>query len=183
MESYNHYTISVSQMKKLNTLVRLRPFIPTTELFTSHDFAASSRSFINGEEFISEKSRSQRSPSIFAPWPSLSGRIDPTGNAPYQVGNVKSFICHQVSFEHEEGVKTINTLLAFVQWYEQHPRRNHFHHSTIVCGTLFRTISNANFIPVSRIMGHCTTLTTRYQYDYGQDCIIIAVPSSHFISS
>ena len=138
---------------------------------------------INGEEFISEKSRSQRSPSIFAHWPSLSGRIDTTGNAPYQVGNVKSFICHQVSFEHDEGVKTINALLAFVQWYKQHPRRNHFHHSIIVCRTLFRTISNASFIPVSRIMGRCTTLKTRYQFDFGQDCIIIAVPSIHFISS
>ena len=133
---------------------------------------------INGEEYISEKSRFQRSPTIFAHWPLLTGKIDTTGDAPCQIGNVQSFISHQVTFEHEGSCRSVTTLLAHIKWYEEHPRRNHFHHSIIVCGTLFCPMSNASFIPVSRIMGRCTTLKTRYQFDYGQDCITIAVPTS-----
>ena len=135
---------------------------------------------INGEEYVSIKSRSQRSSAIFAYWPSLRGDIDTTGNAPYQIGNVQSFIRHQVTFENDEGCQTVTTLLAHIKWYEDHPRRDHFTSSIIVCGTLFRPMSNASFIPVSRILGHCTTLKTRYQFDYGQDCIMIVIPS--FIS-
>ena len=56
---------------------------------------------INGEEYISEKSRSQRSPTIFAHWLSLTGNIDTTGDAPYQIGNVLSFVRHQVTLEDD----------------------------------------------------------------------------------
>ena len=133
---------------------------------------------INGEEYISEKSRSQRSPTIFAHWPSMTGRIDTTGDAPYQIGNVQSFLCHQVTFENEGSSQSVTALLALVKWYEEHPRRNSFHRSIIVCGTLFRPMCNASFIPVARIMGRCTTCKTHYQFDYGQDRITIAVPSS-----
>ena len=138
---------------------------------------------INGEEYISVKSRSQRSSAIFAYWPSLRGDIDTTGNAPYQIGNVQSFIRHHVTLENDEGCQTITTtLLALIKWYEDHPRRDHFTSSVIVCGTLFRPMSNASFIPVSRFLGRCTTLKTRYQFEYGQDCIIIAIPCPSFIA-
>ena len=118
------------------------------------------------------KSRSERSPTIFAHWP---GSIDTTGSAPYGIANVQSFFRHQVILKHEEKHHTVTTLLAHVKWFEEHPRR---HHSVVVCGTLFRAMSNANYISVSRILGRCTTLKTRYQY-YGQDCVTIAVPSIH----
>ena len=72
-------------------------------------------------KWFSVKSRSQRSSAY---WPSLRGDINTTGNAPYGVGNVQSFIRHQV------------TLLALIKWYEDHPRRDHFTSAIIVCGTL-----------------------------------------------
>lgn len=134
---------------------------------------------VSGIEYISEKSRSQRSPTIYAHWQSLTGNIDTTGDAPYRVGNLLSFFRHKVTLENEVGVKTsVTALLAHVKWYEEHPRRDFFHHSIIVCGTLFRPMSSGSFIPSSRIMGRCTTIKTRYQFDYGQDYITIAVPSA-----
>ena len=132
---------------------------------------------INGDEYISEKSRSKKSPTIFARWSSLVSNVDTTGDAPYQIGNVVSFLCHQITLNTETGVKSVTTLLAYVKWYEEHPKRNSFHHSIIVCGTHFHTLCNASFIPVARIMGHCTTIKTRYQFDYGQDHVTFAVPS------
>ena len=131
---------------------------------------------INGDEYISEKSRSQKSPTIFAHWSSLVSNVDTTGDAPYQIGNV-SFLRNQITLNTETGVKSVTTLLVYVKWYEEHPKRNSFHHSIIVCGTHFHTLCNASFIPVARIMGHCTTIKTRYQFDYGQDHVTIAVPS------
>ena len=68
---------------------------------------------INGVEYISEKSRFQRSP-IFAHWPSLTRNIDTTGDAPYQIGNVLSFFRHMVTLENETGAKSVTTLLAHV---------------------------------------------------------------------
>ena len=92
---------------------------------------------INGEENVSEKSRSQRSPTIFAHWPSMAGRIDTTGDAPYQIGNVQSFLRHQVSFGNKGSCQSVTALLALVKWYEeQHPRRNNFHRSIIVWNTV-----------------------------------------------
>ena len=105
---------------------------------------------VNGDQYISEKSRSQKSPTIFAHWPSLVGNIDTTGDAPYQIGNVVSFLRHQITLDTETGVNTITTLLAYVKWYENHPKRNFFHHSIIVSGTHFQTLCNASFVPVAR---------------------------------
>ena len=132
---------------------------------------------INGQEYISEKCRSQRSPTVFAHWLTPIGNIDTLGDAPYQIGNVLSFVRHQVTVEHEGQVGCITTLLAHMKWYEEHPKRHHFHCSIVVCGTLFRTMCQASFIPVARIMGHCTTVKICYQFDYGQDYITIAVPT------
>ena len=83
---------------------------------------------INGEEYISVKSRSQRSSAIFAYWPSLRGDIDTTGNTPYQIGNVQSFIRHHVTLENDEGCQTITTtLLALIKWYEEPSKTRPFH--------------------------------------------------------
>ena len=132
---------------------------------------------INGDEYISVKSRSQRSAAVIAHWPSLTGTIDTMGEAPCRIGNVQSFIRHQITFDGVGSSSSMVTMLARIKWFENHPRRDHFYRSVIVCGTMFCAESSSTFIPVSRIMGRCTTLKTRYHFDYGQDCIMIAIPS------
>ena len=54
---------------------------------------------INGEEYISVKSRSQRSATVIAHWPSLNRTIDTMGEAPCKIGNVQSFIHHQITLD------------------------------------------------------------------------------------
>ena len=66
---------------------------------------------INGEEYISVKSRSQRSAAIIAHWPSLTGAIDTTGDAPCRVGIIQWFISHQITLD-SVGSNSSMTLLA-----------------------------------------------------------------------
>ena len=72
---------------------------------------------INGEEFISEKSRSAKSSLIAAHWPGVVG-IDPQGEAPLRVGSVISFIQHKIVLENRELV--IHNL-AHISWLQDHP--------------------------------------------------------------
>ena len=74
------------------------------------------------KNMVSEKSRSQRSPTIFSNWPSVTGRIDTTGDAPYQITNVQSLLRHQVSFENKGSCQYVTALLALVKLYEGHPK-------------------------------------------------------------
>ena len=134
---------------------------------------------INGDEYVSVKSRSQRSAAIVAHWPSINGGIDTMGEAPCKVGLIESFIRHQINIT--ESTSYVNVLLARVKWFKDHPKRDHFHRSIIVCGILFQPESSSTFIPVSRILGQCTTLKTHFQFEYGNDCITIAIPSVHSI--
>ena len=103
------------------------------------------------------------------------GSINTLGEAPSSIGIIQSFIQHKVALETGDA---IDTLLSRIKWFENHPRRNHFHQSVIVCGTLFFADSSATYIPVARMMGRCTILKTCYQFDYGQDCVTIAIPSA-----
>ena len=130
---------------------------------------------VNGEEYVSVKSRSQRSAAIVAHWPSINGGIDTMGEGQCKVGLIESFIRHQIKMANS--TKHTDTLLARVKWLKDHPKRDYFHKSVIVCGILFQPESSSTFIPVSRIMGRCTTLKTDFQFEYGVDCVTIAIPT------
>ena len=131
---------------------------------------------VNGEEFISLSSRSQRSSAIIAHWATVIGRIDTMGCGNPRVGLIKYFIRHTIKLKVDSADKKIDSLLARVKWFEEHPRRNYFYQSVVVCGKLFSGDSYATFIPVSRIMGRCTITQTSFLFDYGEDNITLAIP-------
>ena len=112
----------------------------------------------DGDEYVSLKSRSQRSAAIISHWLSINGGIDTMGEAPCKVGLMESFIRHQIKMA--ESTMHTNILLARVKWFKDYPKRDNFHKSIIVCDILFQPESSSAFIPVSRIMGRCTTLKT-----------------------
>ena len=56
-----------------------------------------------------------------------------------------------------------------------HPRRDCFHPSIVVCATVFDAESPACYMPVSRIAGRCAIAPT-IGFDYGEDNVIFAVP-------
>lgn len=144
---------------------------------------------INHTEYISTKARSQKSCAIAAKWPGVIG-IDSRGEAPLRIGQVMNFLEHTVTFINSATVHVSTAsyskthILARVQWYCDHPRRNYLHSSAILCSTVFDHESCAYFIPVSRIMCPCAiTSTVSLKFDYGTDNVLVAVPLRKFIDS
>ena len=127
--------------------------------------------FINGEEYISLKSRSTRSAAIIAhcSWALTTSDITDSSI----VGIVQSFFHHKVRIENDDK----KVILARVKWFEEHPCRDFIHKSVIVCSTLYCSESCSLFIPATRILGRCTVTHCNFQFDFGEDTVTIAIPS------
>ena len=70
---------------------------------------------INGEEYTSEKSRSERSSIIAAHWPGVIG-IDPRGEAELRAGSITCFIQHKIAIDdsnHQCSVPITHNLVHF----------------------------------------------------------------------
>ena len=134
---------------------------------------------INREEYTSSQSRSQRSNVIAAKWPSVLG-IDAVGDAPVRIGQVVSFINHDIVVSSETSTASCTSkshILVRVQWYGDHPRRDYIHSSVILCSTVFDNESSACFIPISRVMCRCVISSpVSLTFDYGTDRVFVAVP-------
>ena len=101
----------------------------------SHLYYHSKQLIMNNEVFISTGSRSQSSAAIAAHWQGVTG-IDPHGEAPMRIGVVSQFIHHEISCikdSESPSSSTVAHVLADVKWYMDHPRRDYFHSSIIVC--------------------------------------------------
>ena len=139
----------------------------------SHFYYECKQMLINNEEFISSNSRSQRSPAIVAHWPNISG-IDPHGNAPLRIGLAVSYFRHQITLSrdplNQNDVSTVFHAIARVKWYMDHPHCDFIHPSIIICATTninFDSVSEANFIPISRIAGRAADAKRKFMFDYG----------------
>ena len=131
---------------------------------------------INGEEYISEKSRSAKSNLIAAHWPSISG-IDPQGEADLRIASIDSFLRHEIMISDECQLLTKKVhILAKVIWYQDHPHRSYFHSSIICSATVTEPDSSIIFLPVCRIAGRCAFTKKNYKFDYGVDNILICIP-------
>ena len=131
---------------------------------------------IHGLHLISCKARSQRSTAIVAHWRNQGG-IDLTGQAPLRVGIVTSFLCHDIQIE--EGNTSIHkqNILARVNWFQDHPKRDQYIPSVIVCSTVEDVENCSCFIPVSRIAARCALISkVKVKFEYGEDYICVCVP-------
>ena len=139
----------------------------------------SKRMIINQEEYISVKSRSQKSAAIVAHWPGISG-IDPSGEGPLRVGQVISYFCHTIELVKDPSSRqectAVHHIMARVKWYMDHPQRAKMHPPIILCAATFDSDSSAYFIPVSRFEGRVAIVKTMFKFDYGEDHIVVAVP-------
>ena len=149
---------------------------PTSDIEHINRFYYQSKGIvINNEDFISTGSRSNKSSTVAAHWPGVLN-IDPLGEAPLRVGVVTFFFRHTIRIVKNSATKTISHILAHVNWYMDHPRRNILHPSTIISSTVFDRDSPASYIPVNRIAARCANAETTWRFDYGQDNVIISVP-------
>ena len=97
---------------------------------------------INGEEFISLSSRSQRSPAIATHWPGVIG-IDGNGEAVLRVRMGVSFFYHHIKYMKDTGLSD-NVPHIIVKWYMNHPCRDFIHPQIIICATIFDSDSPAS---------------------------------------
>ena len=143
----------------------------------SRFYHESKQAVINGEDFITTQSRSQRSAAVVAHWPGVLG-IDNLGEAPVRIGMISSFICHSVTVKTNMSEPTlVRHVLARVNWFHDHPRRDYFHPSVILCANTFECVGPASFIPASRIIARCALAQDCWcKFDYGDDKVCIAVP-------
>ena len=95
---------------------------------------------MNGEEYLSKKSRSECSAAIVAQWASNNG-IDTSGKAEKRVGIVTSFIRHAIRIVPQGASdnisKEVSHILAKIRWFEPHPSYLHFGPSVLVVASTF----------------------------------------------
>ena len=170
---YKEKCFNDAEMSYLTEMYKL--LYPTFDkLNISRFYHEYKKCIINGEEYISLHSRSQRSCAIAAKWRGITG-IDPYGEAPVRVGQVISFVVHNVILDSDSSSK-MHTL-ARVQWLGDHPCRDHFHPSLLVCSTVPDNESSASFMPVSRIMCRCAlSIPLSITFEFGLDHIYVSVP-------
>ena len=141
---------------------------------------------VNNEEFISKRCLSQRSCAVAVKWPGVHG-IDVTGDVPLRIGEVISFVEHEVTigveYASDESSTSTTTnchVLAQVKWYGDHPRQSFVHSSLVVCSSVFDAESCASFIRISEIFSRCAVFSSQeFSFDFGLDRVIFAVYTSY----
>lgn len=140
---------------------------------------------INNVEYVSSRCRSQRSAVVAAKWPGVVG-IDKYGEAPLRIGLITAFIDHEIVLTPTDlncAPTSLSHILAHIQWYGDHPCRDHFQSHVLLTSTVFDSPSCACFMPISRIMCQCAISSPiSLTFTYGEDFILVAVPLYVYIS-
>ena len=127
------------------------------------------------QRFTSLKSRSHKSATIMAIWPSVTGNILTRNctSEDIRVGLIEYFISHIPKISNTNDQPHI---LAKVKWYQDHPRKNWYKNSIVLSASLFNSDSEACFIPVSRIMSRCARIKQTLLFDFGSHNVNICMP-------
>lgn len=148
---------------------------PTSNLILSRFYHQYKKLLINEEEFLCDASLSKRSSTIAAKWAGVLS-VDPRGEAPMRVGQVHSYIEHNITLIKDNKASSLPHVLARVSWYMEHPQRDYLHSTIIICSSTFDSTTSASFIPVNRIAGRCAIATVMMKFSYGEDRVNIVVP-------
>lgn len=108
-------------------------------VWISRFYKETKKVIINGEEYLSLKSRSERSAVISARWVGNNG-IDQTGNEPSHVGSIRSLFEHTISIIPQGTSEivpiSLTHVLAKVVWYESHSEPLWaINYCSIICAT------------------------------------------------
>lgn len=151
---------------------------PSSSLELCRFYVEGKQVTINGEHFISSKSRSKRSAGIIAHWATSTGiNQDNESDVTFTPGVVSSFIQHKVTVRtpSNENMTRVH-ILCRVQWLQQHPCKDTYIPSLIISSVLFDPPNCANFMPICRIAGRCAIAKTIASFDYGEDNVCVCVP-------
>lgn len=93
-----------------------------------------------------------------------------------RAGRVKYFFRHNITLEYHDKLKdkvTVQPLLAYIEWYKQHPEKNFLPSPVTLWYPDLEPIGAASFMPINRIACRCAqsqsymTFTER-PYNSGQ---------------
>ena len=134
----------------------------------------------NQEEYISVKSRSQKSAAIVTHWTGISG-IDPSKEGLLKVGQVIAYFRHTIELVKDPSCRqewiSVHHIMARVKWYMDYPQRANMHPPIILYAATLDSDSSAYFIPVPRFAVRISIIKkTMFKFDYGEDHIAVAIP-------
>ena len=104
--------------------------------------------------YSSQKARTDKNSYICAYWIGSSDDLIDSAST-CRPGLVKYYIKHTISVQHNSEHFLMTSYLAFVQWYKKHPEKNYFRPSNTIWYPDFAPLSQASFMPISRIACRC----------------------------
>ena len=134
-----------------------------------------SRAKLGNKLLSSQMARSDRSSYVCANW------LNSTSSDMCRPGYVQFFFRHNITLESHNGDKiSIQSHLAYIQWYKPHPERDFLHSPVTIWYPESEPVSAASFIPINRIACRCAQLQTHMEfverpYNSGQAVIIIPI--------
>lgn len=130
--------------------------------------------------YTSSKSRSTRSATIAAIWPSPSSILD--SRSPFgddvRVGVIQYFLLHTPVLKSlDKGDQVQKThILAQIEWYQDHPFKFSLGNGVILAATVPEPSFAASFMPISRIISCCAVIHHKVAMDHGEDYVCVALP-------
>lgn len=90
---------------------------------------------------------------VTAFWPPES-HAQPLEHQP-QVGSIQKFIKHTIKVTENDQIIKKSHIFCVVEWYVNHPNRNHYGNSAIMCMPITYAASASQFMPIQRIINRC----------------------------
>ena len=109
---------------------------------------------IGDKVYSSKLARSDRSSFVCAYWlKDDDGSIDTSLSC--RPGCVQYYMKHNVQLQRNNEQLIEKMYIAVVKWFKQHPEKTHFHPPNTVWDPDYVPLSEASFIPISRIASRC----------------------------
>ena len=132
-----------------------------------------------GNKLLSSSiAKSDSSSFISAYWYDVNGSIDLNSQ---RHGRIKYFIKHKLKLQRRTDFFVVDALVAYVQWYEHHPEKNHFHQPVTVWRPEFEPLAASSFMPIRRVLCRCAEVQTRMDFTerpHNSGQIVITIPLS-----
>ena len=130
--------------------------------------------------YSSKLARTDRNSFVCAHWlKSDAGSIDTSLLC--RSSCVQYFIRHNIQLQRNSEQFTEYMYLAVVQWYKEHPEKMYFHLPNTVCFPDYVPLSEAAFIPISRIASRCAQTELKMSFPerpYHNGMAVIICPLS-----
>ena len=113
--------------------------------------------------YASQMAKSDRASYICANWLGDNNQTIDL-HAACRPGQVQYYIKHNVVLKRSSEEIPMSFLLAFTEWYKQHPEKNYLLSPVTLWSPNFVCISEASFLPICRIAGRCMQLKTSMSF-------------------